>query len=121
VAVRPECFRRNRIEGNEHPIKDMNNFWVYILQCNDGSYYAGHTDNLEKRINEHSKGLHNGYTATRLPMVVVFVQSFSSRVEALSSERRIKSWSKKKKEALIKSDWNKISEYARKIFKKNNQ
>lgn len=43
-------------------------FWVYILQCADGSYYTGHTDNLEKRISEHQAGESEVYTATRRPV-----------------------------------------------------
>ena len=84
-------------------------FWVYILRCVDKSYYTGHTDNLEKRIVEHQTGVYGGYTCTRLPVVPVFSQEFSSREEALASERRIKGWSRKKKEALIRGDWALIS------------
>ena len=71
-------------------------FWVYILKCADGSYYTGHTDNLEKRVGEHRSGALGGYTSTRLPVELVFSQDFSSREEALTSERQIKGWSRKK-------------------------
>jgi putative endonuclease len=72
-------------------------FWVYILTCADGSYYTGHTDNLKKRIAEHQSGLCNGYTSTRLPIMVSFTQEFPTRLEALASERQIKGWSRRKK------------------------
>jgi putative endonuclease len=82
-------------------------FHVYILKCNDGSYYTGHTDDIEKRISEHQLGLiATCYTKTRLPVEVVFTEMFDARVEALDMERRIKGWSRKKKEALIKGDWD---------------
>lgn len=84
----------------------MLDFYVYILKCNDGTYYTGHTDNLEKRIAEHQAGSYvSCYTATRLPVRVVFVQSFASRAEAIEAEVKLKDWSKKKKEALINNGW----------------
>ena len=43
-------------------------FYTYLLRCNDGSYYAGHTDNLEARVAQHQSGLLEGYTAGRLPV-----------------------------------------------------
>ena len=88
-------------------------FWVYILKCADGSYYTGHTDNLEKRIGEHRSGAFGGYTSTRLPVELVFSQDFSSREEALASERQIKGWSRKKKEAMMRGDWDEVSRLAK--------
>ena len=90
----------------------MLSFWVYLLRCADGSYYAGHTDDLDKRIGEHMAGACGGYTATRLPVELVFSQSCPSRVEALALERQIKGWSRAKKEALIRGDWAEISRLA---------
>ena len=88
-------------------------FWVYLLRCADGSYYAGHTDDLDKRIGEHTTGACGGYTATRLPVELVFSQSCPTRIEALSFERQIKRWSRAKKEALIRGDWAEVSRLAR--------
>jgi putative endonuclease len=88
-------------------------FWIYILKCNEGSYYTGHTDNLEKRIGEHQSGACGGYTSTRLPVELVFSQVFPTREEALASERQIKGWSRKKKEAMIRGDWNEVSRLAK--------
>ncbi|MBN2712861.1 MAG: GIY-YIG nuclease family protein [Planctomycetes bacterium] len=89
-------------------------FWVYILQCSDGSYYTGHTDDLERRIVEHSQGEYMGcYTYSRRPVRLVFSQEFGSREEALASEMQIKGWSRKKKEALIRCDWEEISRLSR--------
>ncbi len=83
----------------------MLTFYVYILKCNDGSFYTGHTDNLEKRIAEHEAGSYEGYTAKRLPVMLVFVEEFASRSEALEAERKIKNWNKKKKEILTTQGW----------------
>ena len=87
-----------------------------MLKCSDGSYYVGHTDDVEKRLRQHQKGELLGYTYLRRPVTLVFVQSYPSRDEAFQVERRIKNWSRKKKEALIKGDWNQISVYAKKSF-----
>ena len=83
-------------------------FWVYILRCADGSYYTGHTDDLEKRLGQHQASEIEGYTSTRLPVTLAFSTEFSSRAEALACERQIKGWSRKKKEALIRGDWDEI-------------
>ncbi len=83
----------------------MNYFYVYILRCNDDSYYTGHTDDLDKRIAEHNDGKYEGYTSKRLPVTLVFVEVFASREEALDAEFKIKPWSRFKKEILINEGW----------------
>ncbi|OJY57982.1 GIY-YIG nuclease family protein [Thiobacillus sp. 0-1251] len=88
-------------------------FWIYLLRCADGSFYAGHTDDLDKRIGEHATGACGGYTATRLPVELVWSQDCSTRIEALNFERQIKGWSRAKKEALIRGDWNEVSRLAK--------
>jgi len=88
-------------------------FWVYILRCADGSYYTGHTDNLEQRIGQHLTGQCAGYTSTRLPVELIWSQEAASREEALSAERQIKGWSRKKKEAMICGDWAEVSRLAK--------
>lgn len=95
----------------------MNCFYVYILRCNDGSYYVGHTDSIEKRIAEHDAGSYPGYTQTRLPINLVYVQEFSTRDEAFNAEHQIKKWNRKKKEAIIENDWNSLKLLAKKRFK----
>ncbi len=88
-------------------------FWVYILRCSDGSYYIGHTDSLERRIGQHSTGAIAGcYTFDRRPLSLVFSHEFSAREEALASERQIKGWGRKKKEAMIRGDWDEVSRLA---------
>lgn len=75
----------------------MKPFWVYILKCSDNSYYTGHTDDLETRIGQHQAGVCDSYTATRLPIQLVWSQEFVTREEALSAEMQIKGWSRKRK------------------------
>ena len=74
-------------------------FYVYILRCADGSYYTGHTDNLERRLAAHQMGEIPGYTETRRPTELVFADEFASRQDALACERQIKEWTRAKKEA----------------------
>jgi predicted GIY-YIG superfamily endonuclease len=88
-------------------------FYVYILPCTDGSYYTGHTDNLEARLAAHQSGEIKGYTFPRRPTQLVFTEQVSSRQEAFERERQIKGWSRAKKEALIGRDWNRLKELAR--------
>ena len=88
-------------------------FFVYILRCADGSYYTGHTDNLEARVAGHHQGMVPGYTHSRRPVSLVFAEMFSSRDEALARERQIKGWSRAKKQALIKEEWHKLVELSR--------
>lgn len=88
-------------------------FYVYILRCHDGSYYTGHTDNLEARFAAHQSGQIQGYTFARRPVQLVFSEQFTSRQEAFERERQIKGWSRAKKEALIKQDWSRLKNLAR--------
>ncbi len=88
-------------------------FHAYLLRCSDGSFYAGHTDNLDVRIAQHDTGLAGSYTAARRPVALVWSENFSSREEALAAERRIKGWNRAKKQALIAGDWDRIRVLAR--------
>ncbi|MFL6621016.1 MAG: GIY-YIG nuclease family protein [Sulfurifustis sp.] len=87
-------------------------FYVYILQCADGSFYTGHTDNLERRLYEHSSGTAHSYTAARQPTKLVYCRTFETRLEALAAERQIKGWSHAKKKAMIAGDWAEVSRLA---------
>ena len=88
-------------------------FWTYILRCADGSYYTGHTDNLEGRVASHQAGDIEGYIKTRRPVILRWSQDFPARIDALEAERQIKGWSRAKKEALIEGDWALVSLLAR--------
>ncbi len=81
-------------------------FWAYILRCADGTYYTGHSDDLERRVSQHHGGAFpDCYTFRRRPLEVMWVQEFPERIEALEAERKIKGWSQAKKEGLIRGDW----------------
>ena len=88
-------------------------FWAYMLKCSDGSYYTGHTDNLELRLAQHDAGQGCDWTRRRLPVKLMWCENFPTRIEALEAEFRIKPWSRAKKEALIAKDWARLSHFAR--------
>ena len=94
---------------------------VYILRCADGSYYTGSTRSLESRLHQHSLGLVEGYTSTRLPVELVFAAEYERVDEAWQRERQIHGWSRRKKEALIAAHWEdlpafSLSSYRRRGF-----
>lgn len=88
-------------------------FYCYILKCADGTYYVGHTDNMERRFAEHQLGVFPGYTYKRRPVALIWSDMFQTRDDAKAAEKQIKGWSRAKKEALIRGDWDRISELAR--------
>ena len=94
-------------------------FWVYIIKCSDGSYYTGHTDDLDRRIAQHLEGeISSCYTFDRRPLELVFAKEFPNREAALGTEQQIKGWGRKKKEAMIRGDWVEVSRLARSSFDK---
>jgi predicted GIY-YIG superfamily endonuclease len=65
-------------------------FYVYMLRCADGSIYTGHSDNLELRLAAHQIRTFSGYTASRLPVRLIFQEQFATRDEAFARECQIK-------------------------------
>ena len=88
-------------------------FFAYILKCSDDSFYTGHTDNLEQRVAQHQSGFFTGYTYKRRPVELVWSENFPTRYEALEAEKRIKGWTRAKKQALIDGDWDLLCALAR--------
>ncbi len=83
--------------------------YVYILKCSDKTYYTGVTNNAERRIEEHNSGINKkSYTASRLPVEMVYCEKFTDFNLAIKWEKRIKDWNRKKKEALIKESWDQL-------------
>ena len=85
-------------------------FYVYMLECSDKSIYTGHTDNLEARLAGHHDGRFRGYTYKRRPLRLIFRDTFPTREEAFAVEREIKGWSREKKWALARGDWEALKE-----------
>ena len=89
-------------------------FYAYMLRCSDGHYYVGHTDDVDARIAQHQVGAIPGYTEKRRPVTLVWSERFPDRDQAFAAERQIKGWSRAKKEALIRADWEALHLLAKK-------
>ena len=87
-------------------------FQVYMLECSDGSLYVGHTDDLDARLSAHRSRRHAGFTARRLPIRLIFSEPFNTRDEAFAAERQIKGWSRAKKLALARGEWDLVVQLA---------
>ena len=82
-------------------------YYVYILKCSDNSYYTGITNNLDKRFSEHKLGKYKDcYAFKQRPLELVFNQEFNDVLQSIYFEKKIKKWTRLKKEALINNDWN---------------
>jgi putative endonuclease len=86
-----------------------------MLLCADGSYYVGSSrhEDLGIRISEHEAGIHDGYTKSRRPVKLVWCEHFPQISDAVLFERQLKGWSRAKKEALIRGDWDAVHALAR--------
>ena len=94
--------------------------YVYMLRCADGSFYTGVTRNtLEERLDEHNSGTFPGYTQSRRPVELAWSQDFQWASDAITMERRVKGWSRRKKIALIEQDWDRLKKAAKKKFDRN--
>jgi predicted GIY-YIG superfamily endonuclease len=91
----------------------MKPFFVYMLRCRDGSYYVGHTDDLERRMAQHHDGTFGGHSARKRPVTLVWCHDTATREEALERELQLKRWTRAKKEALIRDDWSTLKRLAR--------
>ena len=86
---------------------------MYILECNDGTYYVGSTNNLELRLTQHQNGEGANHTKKRLPVKLIYYEEFQRVDFAFYREKQVQGWSRKKKEALMKGtreDLNKLAE-----------
>ncbi|WP_343531334.1 GIY-YIG nuclease family protein [Pedobacter sp.] len=80
-----------------------------MLECSDGSYYVGVTNDLEVRLEQHNSGYDpKAYTFTRRPLILKFYQRFTLIEDAIAFEKQLKGWSRKKKEALFEENWEEI-------------
>jgi putative endonuclease len=88
-------------------------YHVYILKCSDDSYYTGVTNNVDRRFAEHNSGINpECYTYVRRPVLLVFAYEFKYVNNAIAFEKQVKGWSRKKKEAVIRGDWEGLRELA---------
>jgi putative endonuclease len=87
-------------------------YYMYILQCSDGRYYVGSTQDVEKRLAVHNAGAGPSFTASRLPVRLIYQESYPTLAEAVRRERQVKRWSRAKKEALIAGDMSSLATLA---------
>ncbi len=93
---------------------------IYILECADGSYYTGITRrSVEERVSEHAQGLiPECYTFMRRPVKLMFSEHYERIDHAVTAERRIKGWSRAKKEAYMRGDFATLSALAKRAGKR---
>ncbi len=100
ALLRTRDWFRNEVE-------DVRRCFLYILRCADGSLYIGTTrTSLDIRVAQHNAGLFGGYTATRRPVTLVYSEWFERITDAIENERKLKKWSRAKKDAFIRGDFN---------------
>jgi putative endonuclease len=88
-------------------------YFVYIVECADGLYYTGVTNELERRIAEHNDGVHQAsFTFKRKPVVLKYAQHFNYVNQAIAWEKQLKGWNRKKKETLFIEDWEEVTRLA---------
>ena len=89
----------------------MKFYYVYILLCNDDSLYVGVTSDIDRRVMEHNIGKYpDAYTHSRRPVTLVFYQDFTDPNQAIEFEKKIKKWSRVKKQALINGNFDKLQD-----------
>ena len=75
--------------------------YVYILECEDGSYYTGWTNDLNRRFEMHCKGKGAKYTRTHHPLRIAYFEEFEDKIEAMKREYAIKQLKRSEKLMLI--------------------
>src|SRR3989344_1319677 len=102
-----------------HIKNPLDRYFVYILLCSDTSYYGGITNDVSKRCVEHGDGIDpKCYTYKRRPLTLVFQQGIREVRDAIAFEKQIKGWTRKKKEALIRGDFDELPMLSKKKFPK---
>jgi len=82
-------------------------WYVYIVECEDGSYYTGMTWKPDSRWTQHLSGLGSEYTLKHKPTRIVYLEEYDNLEEARAREKQIKGWTRAKKEKLINGEWTK--------------
>lgn len=86
---------------------------MYILLCSNGQYYTGSTNNIEIRLAQHQNGEGSNFTRKHLPVKLVYMEEFDNIKDAFYREKQVQGWSRKKKEALINKQYDKLPELSR--------
>ncbi len=86
--------------------------YMYILKCDDGSYFTGSTKNLERRLWQHQNGLGANYTKKHLPVKLVYAEEYQRIDDAFYREKQVQGWGHKKKEALISQNYIELHKFS---------
>jgi putative endonuclease len=82
-------------------------YYVYILKCSDHSYYTGITNDMDKRLVEHNSGKYpDCYTFNKRPLELKYYETFNDVLQAIYFEKKVKKWTRAKKEALINGNFD---------------
>ncbi|PWN04536.1 hypothetical protein DJ010_02580 [Nocardioides silvaticus] len=94
--------------------------YTYMLRCADGSYYVGSTPDLERRLWEHNEGLGSAYTRRpgRRPVVLVWAHEYATIAQAFAFEKQLQGWSRAKRQALIRGEFEALPGLSKKDFTK---
>ena len=87
--------------------------YMYILKCKDNSYYVGSTVDLARRVEQHKHGEGAEYTKHRLPVELVYFEECENIKDAFLREKQVQGWSRKKREALINNQYEKLPELSK--------
>lgn len=82
-------------------MKDLRQFYLYIAECSDGTYYTGISHNLNTRLDQHNRGVGAVYTAEHGPIDLVYFELHSNRSEAFKRELEVKKLTHSQKKELI--------------------
>ncbi|SRR5579875_3133719 len=91
----------------------MKTYWVYMLQCFDGTFYVGVTNDLERRYDEHRLGtIESCYTHSRRPLKIVYAGEFRRINDAIDFEKKLKRWTHRKKRAFAQQKWLELRRFS---------
>ena len=84
--------------------------YFYVLECADGSFYAGYTNNIEKRVHTHNEGKGAKYTRARRPVVLRYYEEYETKTEAMQAEYRLTQLRRYEKERIVQMGGNGVEE-----------
>lgn len=93
-----------------YPDSASRSFWVYILQSGDGTFYVGQTSDLRERLRKHRLGLGSKHTHDHVAPRLVYTEPRMDLTAAVQRERQLKGWSRAKKSALIRRNYDRLRE-----------
>jgi putative endonuclease len=88
--------------------------YLYVLECVDGTYYTGSTQDLSLRLEQHKAGLGSNYTSKRLPVKLIYSQEYTRIDDAFLREKQVQGWSHAKKKALVENHFESLPDFSKK-------